>query len=1096
MNPFLNIIQKTNKKVIIGLTDEVKALEIIHRFQEQQNVLVVTNSLYEANTFYKLLQNYTSNVLLFPMDDFLTSEALAISPEFQYKRLETLYTLLEDKKSIVVTNLMGYLRFLPNKKLFQKKKIHLKVNDSYDMKKLEAELLNLGYEKQSIVNKTGEIALRGFIIDVFSLSFEQPIRIEFWGDEITSIRLFDVDSQLAIQNMQEVFIYTNTEFLTEEEVPFSDKKQKNLLKYTEVSHICDYLENCLPIFINFQDIQTGYQNLQSEIFEYKKSIEDSSSQQYMHKFIVPNNSLYLSDFEENIAEEEILRKKVLELDSFPRTPKEIILLLGSYLQKNKKVYICVENRYSANKILETFQSSRIVFTNSENYIENKVNLIVFKMGSGFESEDYVVITEKEIFHKYNNNYKFKSKFKIGTKIRDINKLNIGDYVVHHLHGIGRYVGIKTLPKNGLRKDYLMIEYAGNDRLYIPVEKMEFIHKYSSSDGVNPRLNKLGSVEWQKTKLRVKKRVENIAEDLLKLYAEREKTKGIKFEEDTKDQYVFESDFPYELTKDQEKVIMEVKMDMEKQSPMDRLLCGDVGFGKTEVAFRAIFKAIMSGYQAALLCPTTILSNQHFQNACERFHNFGVEIAILNRFITGNKLKQTLEGLKTGRIDFVIGTHKLLGKDIEFKNLGLLVVDEEQRFGVKHKEKIKTYKNNIDVLTLSATPIPRTLQMSMSGLRSLSLIETPPINRYPVQTYVLASNNSVIKDAIYKELSRNGQVFLLYNYVDSIEKKAKEIQELIPSARVIYAHGRMSKVELENVMIAFTNHEYDVLICTTIIETGIDIQNVNTLIILDADHFGLSQLYQIRGRVGRSDKIAYAYLMYDKRKILSEIATKRLKVIKDFTELGSGFAIAMRDLSIRGAGDILGSEQAGFIDSVGVEMFMAMLNEEVARLKGEKVIEKDKLKETSFIDVETTIEDQFIEDNDLKIQLHRKINEIDSYEKLIQIKEEIEDRFGKVSESLLIYMHEEWFEKLAEQLHIDMIRQTKNSIEITLPTTLTSQIDGQKLFLDVSHLSRMFRFRMRGKHLVIILDIVKLEKHFIYYLISLLQIIEKSKKELI
>lgn len=1095
MNPFLEVVKHTNKNVIVGLTNEVKALEIIRRFK-QKNILVVTNSLYEANTFYKILQNYTPKVSLFPMDDFLTSEALAISPEFQYKRLETLYTLLESKKQIVVTNLMGYLRFLPPKKVFKDKKIDLKLNMSYDMKKFVHDLFDLGYEKQPLVSKTGEMATRGFIIDVFSVAYENPIRIEFWGDEITSIRFFNIDTQLTIEDIQEVSLYANTEFLVESEVPFEEKLQKNLYKYITVSNIYEYLENGEVVFINYHDIQLGYQNLQEEISEYKKSIDAVSGEKYMHSFFTPPNAIYLSDFEDTFSEKEIFRTKIMELDHFPTLPKDIVLFLNSCLKKKKKVYICVDNRYNANKILESLETKSIVFTNPENYIDGKVNLIVFKMDTGFESEEYVVITEREIFHKKKSHYQFKTKFKMGTKIRDIHKLNIGDYVVHHLHGIGRYAGIKTLPKNGLRKDYLMIEYASNDKLYIPVEKIEFINKYSSSDGIVPKLNKLGSTEWQKTKLRVQKKIENIADDLLKLYAERENTKGISFDEDTKDQYIFENDFQYELTKDQQKVITEIKTDMEKNTPMDRLLCGDVGFGKTEVAFRAIFKAIMSGYQTAFLCPTTILSNQHFLNACERFRNFGVEIALLNRFVTGNKLKQTLERLKTGKIDLVIGTHKLLGKEVIFKNLGLLVIDEEQRFGVKHKEKIKTYKNNIDVLTLSATPIPRTLQMSMSGLRSLSLIETPPINRYPVQTYVLAENEAVIKDAIYKELSRNGQIFLLYNHVDTIEQKAIEIQKIVPSARIIYAHGRMSKSELENVMQAFINHEYDILLCTTIIETGIDIQNVNTLIILDADHFGLSQLYQIRGRVGRTDKIAYAYLMYDKRKILSSIATKRLKVIKDFTELGSGFAIAMRDLSIRGAGDILGSEQAGFIDSVGIEMFLSMLNEEVAKLKGTPVFKEKEERETSLIDVETTIEDQFIEDNDLKIELHRYINEIDSYEKLTQVKKEIEDRFGKISQSLEIYMYEEWFEKLAQNLHIDKILQTKNSIEITIPSDLIEKLDGQKLFLEVSNLSRMFRFRMRGKHLIIILDIVKLDKHFIYYLIDLLKIIEKSKKELI
>lgn len=1091
MDFFLKYL-KDNSNVKIGLNFELKTLEIIKHFKENQNILVVTNTLYEANMYYKSISNYTSDVLFFPMDDFLTSEAMAISPELKYKRLETLNTLSTENNKIVITNLMGYLRFLPSKQLYKNNILTLSKNSNIDIKQIEKILFKLGYQKESIVNKTSEFASRGFVLDIYPNTLDYPVRIEFWGDEIDSIKTFDIDSQLTKTNIDEVTIFPSTEFITDKEVEFENISQKNLYKYENVVSIIDYLENPLTIYINYNDIMTGYELLVDEILQYSKSKEESN-QKYMHDFSLINKgqTLILNDFDDHY-DKNALSYNTKDIDYFPGNREAINEQLNKYLSKYKKVFICVNNRYSVNKIEDELQNQNIIFTNFENIIDKKINLVIFKMTRGFIIDDLVVITERELFGKKDSFPMYKTKFKLGTRIRDINKLNVGDYVVHAAHGIGRYSGIKTLNKNGIKKDYLQVEYAGGDKLYIPAEKIEFISKYSTNDGIVPKINKLGTTEWEKTKLRVKKKIESIAADLLKLYAERENSLGFSFEKDSKEQYEFDNNFGYELTTDQEKAIKDIKEDMEKSIPMDRLLCGDVGFGKTEVAFRAMFKAVLSGKQVAFLCPTTILSNQHYKNALERFENFGVNIALLNRFVTGKKLKDTLKRLSEGKIDILIGTHRILGKDVIFKDLGLLVVDEEQRFGVTHKEKIKQYKNNIDVLTLSATPIPRTLQMSMSGLRSLSLIETAPINRYPVQTYVLAENKQIIKDAIYKELSRNGQIFILYNYVDSILSKVDEIKRLVPDAKITYAHGRMSKTELEDVMLSFTNKEYDILVCTTIIETGIDIANANTLIILDADHFGLSQLYQLRGRVGRSDKIAYCYLMYDNRKILSEIALKRLKVIKEFTELGSGFAIAVRDLSIRGAGDILGSEQAGFIDSVGVEMFLNMLNEEVKKLKGEIDAPKE-VSDKPLLDVDTTIDDSYELDEELKIEVHKKINEIDSYEKLEQVKYELNDRFGKVDEKLTIYMYEQLFENMAYELGVSNINQNKNSIEIYIPKKITDNIDGQKLFMDISSLSRKFRFGTKLNILVITLDIVNLDKHYIYYLIELLKIIKSSKK---
>ena len=781
-----------------------------------------------------------------------------------------------------------------------------------------------------------------------------------------------------------------------------------------------------------------------------------------------------------------------ELDNFIGGMDAISKRLNGYIKEGKTVIVCLSDRYKVNRFESELVSSHVVITSINEIIENKINLVVRKINSGYIIGNYVVVSEKELFNKKESGVAYKSNFKMGSKIRDINKLNIGDYVVHVVHGIGIYRGIKTLTKNGLKKDYLTIEYKGEDKLYIPVEKLEFINKYSSNEGSVPKVNKLGGTEWSKTKLHIKKKIESIAGDLLKLYSEREMAIGYAFDKDTEEQIQFEKDFPYIETKDQLKVTEEIKRDMEKSIPMDRLLCGDVGYGKTEVAFRAIFKAIMSNKQVLFLCPTTILSRQHYQNAIERFKEFPVRIELLNRFVSKKKQNEIIKDLSEGKVDLLIGTHRILSEDINCKRLGLLVIDEEQRFGVKHKEKIKSYKNNIDVLTLSATPIPRTLQMSLAGVRSLSLIETPPVDRYPIQTYVLEENKNVIKDAIYKELAREGQVFILYNDIATMEEKKRSLEYLVPEARIICGHGKMKKEELEDVMYKFMNKEYDVLLCTTIIETGIDIPNVNTLIIIDADRYGLSQLYQIRGRVGRSNKIAYSYLMYNKGKILSDVAKKRLNVIKEFTELGSGFSIAMRDLSIRGAGDILGQEQSGFIDTVGVELFLDMLNEEVSKLRGIN-IEKDESDTQPLIEVETTIDDKYAKEEDLKIEIHQKINKIDSIESLNKTKEELEDRFGTLDENVIIYMYEELFEKEIRSLNIKNVNQTKNFIAITLSKELTKNIDGELLFLDVISLTRKFRFSMRNEELTITLDTVGLDKHFIYYLIDMLDILKRAIK---
>ncbi len=632
------------------------------------------------------------------------------------------------------------------------------------------------------------------------------------------------------------------------------------------------------------------------------------------------------------------------------------------------------------------------------------------------------------------------------------------------------------------KDYIKINYLGNDKIYIPVEKITTIYKYSDKDGTPPKLNKLNSTSWAKTKMKVRNRIKDISDELIKLYATRTSIKGPIFN-NFDEEYVFAANFNYNETNDQLKTIKEIDNDLKSSIPMDRILCGDVGFGKTEVAFRGMFKTIVNGYQVAYLCPTTLLSRQQYNNALDRFKEFPVNIALLNRFTSTKEVKRIYEGLKSGSIDIVFGTHKLLNKEIEFNNLGLLVVDEEQRFGVTHKERIKEIKNDVNVLTLSATPIPRTLKMAMSGLRDLSIIDTAPINRYPVQTYVVEEKEVLIKDAIYKELSRNGQVFVLYNRVASIQDEVDKLSSLVPEARIVMAHGQMDKNELENIVTDFVDYKYDILVCTTIIETGIDIPNVNTLIVIDADNFGLSQLYQLRGRVGRSDKIAYAYLMYNPAKVLTETAIKRLQSIKDFTELGSGYKIAMRDLSIRGAGDLLGAEQAGFVDSVGLELYTQMVSEEIKRLNGEDVLEEEN--SNPLIEVANHISDEFVKEESIKIEIHQLINEIKDQTSLEKVKSEILDRFGNITSEMDIYMHEEWFSELANQLNIKRVKQTETLLELELPTDISDKIQGDKLFLIAYNINPKFRLSYRMKKIYVSLSLVNLEKHFVYYLVPLL-----------
>ncbi len=1053
-----NLFNYEDNIVISGLTDELNVFYVSSKFQKNnKNLILLTSNMYDANKLYDKLKTYLNDVYIFPMDDFITSVALATSPEFKVKRLEVLDKTKENKNSIVVTSLMGYLRFLPsqNNNALKKK---IKVNDEISRSFLIELLDNYGYTRDSLVSKTGDYSLRGFIVDIFLIENEHPIRIEFFDNKIESIRYFDEDSQLSIQNISEITIKPYNEIITEEK-----------------SSLYDWMDNPIVVYHNYSQIKAVNLKLEEEITEYNE--KNTSNERYMFELsqINPKENVYLNDFDDiPLSNYQNYRYKVQKMDNFNMNLENLKMFVNKNIKNKKTVVFCLSKKKEIIEISELFDNKVVKNTIKD----GEINIIEKEINEGFIVDKYVVISEYDIDKSINKKIKYFNSYRFGRKIKGFDEIKPGDYVVHSLHGIGIYSGVVTLEKNGLKKDYIQLLYKDNDKVYIPVEKIDSLFKYSVKEGTKPVINKLGTTAWAKTKASVRSKINNMTAELLELYAKRENSVGPVFAK-KEEVALFESGFPYAETSDQLKAIDDILNDLSIKKPMDRLLCGDVGFGKTEVAFRAMFDTVINGYQVAYLCPTTILSRQQYQNSIERFKDFPINIALLNRFTTTKEKKEILKGISEGFIDIVIGTHRLLSNDISFKNVGLLVVDEEQRFGVSHKEKIKQIKNNVNVLTLSATPIPRTLKFALAGLRDLSVIDTPPINRYPIQTYVISENGLLVKDAIYKELSREGQTYILYNNISKIETKQKEIEKLVPEARVRIAHGQMSKAELEDVMASFLNKEFDVLLCTTIIETGIDISNVNTLIIYDANLFGLSQLYQIRGRVGRSDRVAYAYLMYDETKILSEIATKRLQAIKEFTELGSGYKIAMRDLSLRGAGDLLGSEQAGFVDAVGIDMYLKMIEETINNTEEE--LDTD----NNIVEVETHISDSYVSDESIKIEIHQKINEIEDYASLQKIKAELEDRFGLIDEKMSIYMHEEWFEKLAKRFELKKVEQNTRYIELEFSKEISSHIKGDKLLLVATNLTPNFRLSYFHNCVRIRLYFNGLKKHFIYYLVSLL-----------
>jgi len=1046
------------------LTNEFFALVVKRMFDEIDNgILIVTASSYEANKIYNFVNNYV-DALLFQADDIIGSSVVSSSLETSVDRQNVLANLVSSSKKVVVTDIQGYLKPLVSRDSYVCRKLILSVNKSISRNEIIASLEEFGYQFDSIVTKTGEVGVRGFVLDVFPINEDDPVRIEFFGDEIEKIRYFRCDDQKTYSSIDEIVIHPVIDAKVDDE-------KFNIISYFD--------KEPLVVFKDYEQIRIANERIVMERFD-----TDGSGDFLDFYAISPNFVNYYFDFDSNYSDMHLANVYCYDVKPILPFHSDISLInkfLNECLGLGKTVIIALSTKNVSNFVQQLEVGA--ILTNENEVFKGRVNVIQKSMLNGFACGEFVFITEFELFNRRSVKRKT-SNYKYSTVIKDISKLDIGDFVVHNLYGIGIYNGMKVLKKNGILGDYIEVLYAKGDKLYIPASKIELLSKYSGGDGYVPKINALNSSSWFKTKAKVKEKIRYEAERLLKVQAERELQKGFAFSKDSPMQVMFESEFMYEETKDQLLVTGQIKGDMEKASPMDRILCGDVGYGKTEVAFRCMFKAVLDGKQVFYLCPTTLLSRQQYESALDRFKNYPVNIALINRFTSKGDVHKIIQGLKDGSIDILFGTHRLLSNDLVPKDLGLLVVDEEQRFGVAHKEKIKEFKSTIDVLTLTATPIPRTLQMAILGLKNLSIIETPPKNRKSIQTYIVLEEDKVIRDVIYRELSRGGQTFILYNRVEDIEVFTARIRRLVPDARVIFAHGKMDKSKLEDTMDSFVNGEYDILVCTTIIETGVDIPNANTLIVIDADKFGLSQLYQIRGRVGRSDRLAYAYLTCKAGRVLTETAVKRLKVLKDYTELGSGFAIANRDLSIRGAGDILGSEQAGFIDTVGIDLYMKMLNDEIRRLKGEEILD-DSESDIYNVDVSNHIKDTYVSDEDIKIQIHKLINSICDYASYISVRNEIIDRFGKIDDDMELYMQQQLFESYVKTKGIISVTDNDRYVELVFNENVSNSLSYEDLFTKSIKISKKFDFSYRNKKLFIKM-VKSSDKHPIYYFNELLK----------
>ena len=1106
-NKFVELIKNIEEKQspigISGLSN-VGMLEIVASINEyaKKPVAIITYNEIQAKWIIENLQFFTDKAIYFPKKDIVTYDYVAESKDLPYARIEALNKLNSKRNYIFVTTIEAAMQKLPAKELLYKNILKFKVGEVHSLDKIKQNLVNLGYTRCDLIEGRGQFSVRGGIVDI-SVNEKEGVRLEFWGDEIDSIRYFNVVSQRSTENIDKITIYPAHEYILESNIEdvitnirntiYSEKLQETieqdieLIKagnyiskidrylnsfYTEQDTILDYITDKYLVFLDEQskieqrtiNVNKDSQNIIQLLIDKEKIVPEAlknicNFNQFEDK-LNGKQIIYIEKLDNEVKIQAEKYKWIYKERNFSKSEIEILFkeLLKAQEEK-KRIYILAETKEKAKKICSLLNEKEIINKYEENLnqtiivknTESLVTVSVGKLSSGFECFDtnQLVITSQELIEGEKRKTYKSSAFKEGEKVVYAD-LKIGDYVVHKNYGIGIFIGVNTITADGTTKDYIKLKYYGDDVLYVPTNQLDSVRKYVGGDEGGLKVNKLGTKEWLNTKAKVKKNLRQVAKELIELYAKREKSKGYAFPADTPWQTQFEDSFPYQETDDQLRCIDEVKKDMENSKPMDRLLCGDVGYGKTEVAIRAAFKAVMGGKQVAYLAPTTVLAEQQYKEFKERMTNFGIRVEVLNRFKTKKQQTEIINKLKLGEVDIVVGTHRILSKDVEFKDLGLLIIDEEHRFGVKDKEKIKQYKATIDVLTMTATPIPRTLHMSIVGVRDMSVIYEPPYNRKPVQTYVLEYDQEVIKEAITRELERNGQVFYLFNNVERIIQKADEISNLVPEAKVVYAHGQMTGHEIENIMEEFIEGKTNVLVCTTILESGIDIPNANTIIVENADRMGLAQLYQIRGRVGRSDRQGYAYITYKRDKLLSEIADKRLKAIKEFTEFGSGFKIAMRDLEIRGAGSLLGEIQSGHLEQVGYDTYCNLLDEVVKEMQGEEV--KPEIDVQIDLDATCYIPDEYISDSSQKIEIYQDIALCKNEEDIQNVIDEMIDRFGNMPSEIENLIEIARIKILCKKLNISKV-QGKRSFAV-----FTFELG--EFNIDVNELAKNYRNRIK------------------------------------
>ncbi|MGX6962805.1 transcription-repair coupling factor [Vagococcus xieshaowenii] len=1119
-------------QLLVGLTNSAKTLAMAALYEKKKNkTVIVVPNVYQMGLVLEDLRHLFPDEQLFsfPIDEVTSAEMSIVSPEVMAEKIQALSFLASEKSGILVVPTAGFRRYLPAKTTWLSYEQTISVGMDIELPTFIEKLVLMGYRREGMITKPGEFSIRGSIIDIYPLTNANPYRIDLFDTEIDSLRMFDVETQRSLENITSFTLTPAVDVVvTNDELAHaSESLRKKVLKqatvmtnpddkglfmayfdematewaqgyptetirqwldliYQEKLTLLDYLNpnDCL-IFDDYARILEVEKELLVEEAEWQamklqevRMLTDISFGKDIRQLVKQEivSQSFLSLFQKGMGRMSFKEVVAFECRAMQQFFGQMPLLkeeVANWHKKKETVLILASDEEKSQKLLEMMEDYDIpvVVQHTGEIIEAQTQIRLGSLQNGFEwiDEKLVVVTEKELLKTVKRKRARRQTISNAERLRSYNELKVGDYVVHVNHGIGKYVGMETLVSGGVHQDYISILYQNNDKLFIPVTQLELIQKYVASESKTPKINKLGGSEWTKTKRKVAGKVEDIADDLIKLYAAREAERGFAFSPDDSLQKEFEDAFPYSETEDQLRSIQEIKKDMEKEKPMDRLLVGDVGYGKTEVAIRAAFKAVRDDKQVAILVPTTVLAQQHYETLVDRFRDFPVRVGLLSRFRSKKQQEETIEQLKKGQLDIVVGTHRVLSSDIEFQDLGLLVIDEEQRFGVKHKERLKQLRKQVDVLTLTATPIPRTLHMSMLGVRDLSVIETPPSNRYPVQTYVMEENFGAIRDGIEREMSRGGQVFYLHNRVDTIEQKVAELQALVPDARVAHAHGQMTEVQLENVLMDFIAGAYDVLVTTTIIETGIDIPNANTLFVENADHMGLSQLYQLRGRVGRSNRVAYAYFMHAPQKILSEVGEKRLQAIKDFTELGSGFKIAMRDLSIRGAGNLLGAQQHGFIDTVGFDLYSQMLEEAVARKQGKDTSE---YRTSVEIDLELNayLPETYISDERQKIEIYKRVRQLESREMYEELEGDLIDRFGEFPDEVVYLLTVGRIKMDGDRALIDSIRKTAQRLTIRLSKVGSKTYMVEDLFKALSATTLKSDMGQDGEHMVITLTI--------------------------